>query len=86
MVVNLVQFFASKAPPKIVSICASQRAGSFNKMLHDYAVSVMESQGAQVTPVDLHSLNLPLYCPELDQKAFPDSAQKLKNQLMAAGK
>lgn len=78
------EFFASKAPPKIVSICASQRAGSFNKMLHDYAVSVMESHGAQVTPVDLHALNLPLYCPELDQTAFPTSAQQLKNHLMAA--
>ncbi len=55
-------------------------------MLHDYAVGVMESLGAQVTPVDLDALNLPLYSAELDQTAFPPSAQKFKDQLMAAGK
>ncbi len=54
-------------------------------MLHDHAVSVMETHGAVVTPIDLNALDLPLYSPELDEKAFPETAQMFKNQLMEAG-
>jgi NAD(P)H-dependent FMN reductase len=80
------QFFAGKAAPKIVSLCASQRVGSFNKMLHDHAVGVMESNGAVVTPIDLNALDLPLYNPELESEAFPSNAQTFKDKLMEAGK
>jgi hypothetical protein len=72
--------------PKIVSICGSQRAGSFNKMLHDYAVTSMENKnGAIVTPIDLSALKLPLYDPNEDAVSFPAAAQDLKNQLAESG-
>ena len=79
------KFFANKAAPKIVSIWGSQRVGSFNKMLHDHAVKVMEANGAIVTSVDLGALNLPLYSPELEGKKFPVNAQKFKDSLIDAG-
>ena len=79
------QFFAKKAAPKIISICGSQRVGSFNKMLHDHAVSVMEQHGAVVTPVDLESLNLPLYNPNDEEQSFPDSAVEFKEALTSSG-
>ena len=81
-----VQFFAGKVAPKIVSLCASQRVGSFNKMLHDHAVEVMKSNGAIVTPIDLKALDLPVYNPELEGEAFPANAQSLKDALMATGR
>lgn len=46
----------------------------------------MESNGAIVTPIDLEALNLPLYNPELEAKAFPASAQTFKDKLIEAGK
>ena len=75
------EFFANKAAPKIVAVCGSQRIGSFNKMIHGYAVDVMKSHGADVTPVDLAALQLPLYNPELEAEGFPAAAQEFKNLL-----
>lgn len=54
-------------------------------MLHDHAVRVMESHGAVVVPVDLAALDLPLYSPEIESKAFPVNAQKFKDTLVDAG-
>ena len=55
-------------------------------MIHDYAVTVMEKYGAAVTPIDLDSLKLPLYDPNIDDgKTFPRAAQKFKDQLVESG-
>ena len=79
------QFFAQKAAPKIVTICGSQRIGSFNKMLHDYAKTTLEKYGAVVTPIDLGALNLPLFNPDDEATAFPEAAKKFKADLVASG-
>jgi NAD(P)H-dependent FMN reductase len=81
----VVQFFANKAAPKIVSLCGSNRVGSFNQLLHDHAVDVMKANGAIVTPINLKELDLPLYDPAVEQQAFPANAQALKDHLMDAG-
>ena len=54
-------------------------------MLHDYAVDVLKVNGADVTPIDLHSLDLPLYNPNEEGGRFPASAQLLKDQLSESG-
>ena len=76
-----MQFFASKNIPKIVTLCGSQRNGSFNQMVHDYAVSSFENiiGGAEVTPVNIDELNLPLYDPNKEaNEPFPEKAKYLK--------
>jgi len=80
---TLQEFFANKAAPKILTMCGSQRVGSFNKMLHDYANKTLEKHGAIVTPIDLGALNLPLFNPDDEPTAFPEAAKILKAQLVA---
>ncbi|KAL7563429.1 hypothetical protein ACA910_016525 [Epithemia clementina (nom. ined.)] len=70
--------------PTIVCICGSQRSGSFNKMLRDSALERLTEEGANVVPIDLKDLNLPLYDPDLESDNFPAAAQRFKNDLIAA--
>ena len=59
-----MQFFASKNIPKIVTLCGSQRIGSFNQVIHDYAFeSMKEMDYVEVHPINLGELDLPLYDP-----------------------
>ena len=81
----LTQFFAQRAAPKIVTLCGSPRIGSFNKMLHDYAVTALQRNGAEVHPIDLEALNLPLYNPNDEENGFPENAKTFKSQLTEAG-
>lgn len=79
------QFFAQKAAPKIVTLCGSQRIGSFNKAVHDYAVTSLTKNGAEVTRVDLGALKLPLYDPNSEEESFPENAKALKTALQESG-
>lgn len=81
---NVRDFFDGLKKPTIVSICGSQRVGSFNKMLHDAACKKLEEQGAIVQQIDLESLNLPLYNPNEEEAHFPESAKTLKSSLVSA--
>lgn len=81
------EFFKTHKKPTIVAMCGSQRAGSFNKMLHDAAViAALGKSGAIVKPIDLTStLNLPLYNPDDEEDAnFPPGAKILKDTLVDA--
>jgi NADPH-dependent FMN reductase len=79
------QFFAARAAPKIVSLCGSNRIGSFNQMLHDHAAGILKGHGAVVTPISLKDLDLPLYDPALEATGCPANAQALRDQLISAG-
>lgn len=72
-------FNKSHKKPTTVTICGSQRIGSFNKMLHDAACTALKEEGAIVKPVDLSSLNVPIYDPNEEEEHFPDGAHVLKS-------
>ncbi|GAO79354.1 NADPH-dependent FMN reductase [Sphingopyxis sp. C-1] len=67
----------------IAVIAGSVREGSFNRALGDLAAVSLESQGANVTRVDLAAFDLPLYSAALEANAFPPDALRLK-ELFAA--
>ena len=67
----------------IAVIAGSIREGSFNRALGDLAAASLESQGANVTRVDLAAFDLPLYSAALEANAFPSDALRLK-ELFAA--
>lgn len=81
---TLAEFFQTLRKPRIVGLCGSQRIGSFNKILHDTALEKLEKEGAIVSCIDLESLNLPLYNPNLEKEHFPESAKTLKSALIGA--
>lgn len=68
---------------RIAVIVGSTREGSFNRALGDLAAAGIESQGAEVTRVDLAALDLPLYSAALEANAFPPDALKLKSLFAA---
>eukprot|EP00934_Nitzschia_sp_Nitz4_P009355 Nitzschia sp. Nitz4//scaffold25_size161228//69937//70949//NITZ4_002430-RA/size161228-snap-gene-0.24-mRNA-1//-1//CDS//3329544586//9345//frame0 len=78
------EYFTQKAAPKIVTLCGSQRVGSFNQMLHNHAVGELQNQGAEVIPVDLTALNLPMFNPEDMEVSFPGAATAFKQLLEEA--
>ena len=51
--------------PKLLLISGSARTGSFNQRLVQLAGRKAQALGAQVTPVDLRALNLPVYDDDL---------------------
>jgi len=67
----------------IAVIAGSIREGSFNRALGDLAAASLESQGANVTRVDLAAFDLPLYSAALEANDFPPDALRLK-ELFAA--
>lgn len=81
---SIQDFFAEKQTPTIVTICGSQREGSFNKMLHDAGCAKLEEHGVIVKTIDLDALDLPLYNPNKEEDNFPESANTLKSTLVAA--
>jgi NAD(P)H-dependent FMN reductase len=81
---TLAEYFESAKKPTIVTICGSQREGSFNQMLHDASVANLEQLGATVNVVDLQSLELPLYDPNREEDHFPEAARQLKKALTEA--
>ena len=68
-----------------MTLCGSQRVGSFNKIVHDSAVRTLQELGATVNVIDLDALNLPLYNPNDEATSFPEAAKALKSQLVDCG-
>ena len=81
---SLEQFALSLKQPHIVGICGSQRDRSFNASLLRHAMEAAGTKGATTEIIDLASLNLPLYNPNLESTSFPVEAADLKAKLMAA--
>lgn len=65
--------------PKLLLISGSARTGSFNQRLVQLAGRKAQALGAQVTPVDLRALNLPVYDDDLlAREGMPAGALKLR--------
>ncbi len=69
-------------PVRLLALAGSMRSGSLNKKLLRVACNMAETQGAQVTLLELRELALPLYDGDVEQThGLPEGARRLK-QLM----
>lgn len=66
---------------RVLVFAGSARAGSYNGKLAALAAGVAREQGAEVTPLDLRSLALPLYDAEIEAAAMPAGALELRRLL-----
>ncbi len=66
---------------QILAFAGSSRAGSFNGKLLAVAVKAARELGAEVTPLDLRSLGLPIYDAEIEAASLPAGALELRRLL-----
>ena len=70
--------------PKILAFAGSTREASYNKLLVKVAAAGARAAGAEVTYVDLHDLQMPLFDEDLEAKeGMPENARKLKELMVA---
>lgn len=66
------------SPVKLLVISGSARQGSFNGLLARAGARLAEAAGAEVTPVDLRALELPVYDGDLEAaQGVPEGARRL---------
>jgi len=69
--------------PKILAFAGSLRKDSYNKKLVKIAVKGAESEGAQVTLIDLKDYPLPIYDQDIeDAEGLPAAALQLKKLML----
>jgi chromate reductase, NAD(P)H dehydrogenase (quinone) len=68
----------TQAPVKLLQISGSARQGSHNTRLVGLAAQLAQAQGAMVTSVDLHELDLPVLHEDLMAQGMPAGALKLR--------
>ena len=73
----------TQVPVKLLLISGSARQGSHNTRLVELAGQLAQAQGATVTSVNLHELDLPVLNEDLMAKEMPSGALKLR-ELMAS--
>ena len=72
------------AGSKILVIAGSAREGALSVRLAGAAAAALSAAGAQVTPLDLRALDLPLYDGDVEAAhGVPDGARTLRNALLA---
>jgi len=65
--------------PKILFLAGSARKESINKKLVKLAAEMAKAAGAEVTVIDLHDYEMPLYNGDLEMaEGMPENAKKLK--------
>ena len=69
---------------KVVGICGSLRAGSFNRKLLMCAKKEVESLGETYTELDLKMFSLPIYDGDMEGKELPVGVKKLKAEVESA--
>src|SRR5262245_33707088 len=67
------------AATKLLAFSGSLRVGSFNQRLIRLAAAAAREAGAEVTEIGLGDFSLPIYDPQIEANAFPDSARELKS-------
>ena len=67
--------------PRLLAFAGSARPGSFNVKLLAVAMSEARALGAEVTPLDLRGLALPLYDAEIEAAGLPAGALELRRLL-----
>jgi chromate reductase len=71
------------AKPKILAFAGSTRIESFNKKLVKIAATGAKDAGADVTVIDLHDFQMPIYDGDLEIKdGLPSNARKLKDLML----
>ncbi|HWM83397.1 MAG TPA: NAD(P)H-dependent oxidoreductase [Pseudolabrys sp.] len=70
-------------PPKILLFAGSIRTGSYNARLAALAAKELTLAEADVTHVSLQDYPLPIYDNDLEVRAMPDHALKLKRMMTA---
>ena len=69
--------------PKILAFAGSTRTDSFNKKLVKIAAAGARAAGAEVTPLDLRDLPMPLYDGDAETKdGIPPNAQTFKELML----
>ena len=68
---------------KLLVFAGSTRAASFNRQLARVAASMGEFRGADVTLLELSSLNIPLYNADLEAQGTPPDVIRLKELMYA---
>jgi chromate reductase, NAD(P)H dehydrogenase (quinone) len=63
---------------KLLALSGSLRVGSFNQRLIRLAADAARDAGAEVTEIKLADFALPIFDPNIDATAFPNSARDLK--------
>jgi len=70
---------------RLLAISGSSRSGSWNRKLVSVAAQAAAARGAQVEPLDLRELGLPLYDGDLEKASgVPDGARRLRDALRAS--
>jgi NAD(P)H-dependent FMN reductase len=70
---------------KLVTIAGSLREASLNKQLLRLASRLLEAAGAQLDPIDLRALGIPIYDGDLEASSgLPEGAQELCRRIAAA--
>ncbi len=67
---------------RVLVMAGSARTGSFNRQLAGVAAGLLGAAGAQVTPIDLRELGLPVYDADIEAAGMPAGALELR-RLMA---
>ena len=63
---------------KLLIFAGSTRQQSFNRQLAQVAAQLAQAQGAQVTLLELSTLNIPLYSADLETQGTPPDVLRLK--------
>jgi chromate reductase len=71
-------------PIHILAIAGSLRSESYNRKALQIAKQIASELQANVTELDLNTLNLPLLNVELRANGFPESVRKLKHAISSA--
>jgi NAD(P)H-dependent FMN reductase len=69
--------------PRLLAFAGSTRSSSFNQRLLDLAAAAAREAGAEVTAIRLADFDLPLYCGDLEARAFPAGADRLRELFIA---
>lgn len=71
---------------KILAFAGSARRGSFNQLLLNFAAEGARAAGAEVTVIDWHDFQMPLYDADLEaQSGLPEPVRRLKALFLAHG-
>jgi chromate reductase len=70
-------------PVRLLVTAGSSRAGSYNGRLADIAAGLAREAGAQVTRLDLHALDLPVFHAAIEAAGLPAGAFALRDAFAA---
>jgi chromate reductase len=68
---------------KILAFDGSGRKESFNRNVLEHVITQAKSHGAEVTQINVHDLDLPLYNGDLEAEGIPEAVMKLKEVFKA---